>query len=134
MIPYNGTDKKKGCKKKSSYEKSASTDQAKKDKNRKLDAAEFYNNEGSSKWMGSAYAKFSYESIPAEATITNATLTYNTNQGGGSGRTEKIYYMAKDFDLDWANFAGQKNVDLSYSANRVSSISVATGGTGDREN
>jgi capsular polysaccharide biosynthesis protein len=30
MIPYNGTDKKKGRKKKSSYEKSASTDQAKK--------------------------------------------------------------------------------------------------------
>ena len=30
MIPYNGNDKKKGRKKKSSYEKSASTDQAKK--------------------------------------------------------------------------------------------------------
>ena len=96
-------------------------------------AAEFYNTTTTS-WRGAAYAKFAY-SLPASCTVTSATLTYNTNQGGSNtSRTDKISYMSKDFDIDWANFAGQKNVDLSYSTYRNDAVTVATGGTGVRKN
>ncbi len=95
-------------------------------------AAEFYNNM-SGNWQGSAYAKFSY-TIPEGVTITKALLTYNTNQGGSKGRTDKIYVMKSGFDLDWTNFAGQKNTDLSNSSDRGSYTTCETGGSGVRQN
>ena len=44
--------------------------------------------------------------------------------------------MAKDFDLDWANFAGQTATDLRNTGSRAGKAvaSAATGGTGDRLN
>ena len=96
---------------------------------------EHYNNDAASAWAGCAYAKFSY-SIPAGHSIVSATLTYSVNQGGKSGRNDIIYYMAKDFDLDWANFAGQTGTDLRNTGNRGGKAveAAATGGTGDRIN
>lgn len=96
---------------------------------------EHYNNDASSSWSGCAYAKFSFV-IPEGASITKAMLTYSVNQGGRSGRDDIIYYMAKDFDLDWNNFAGQTATDLRYTNNRAGKAvaAAATGGTGDRLN
>ncbi len=96
---------------------------------------EHYNNDASSAWAGCAYAKFSF-TIPAGHSITSATLTYSVNQGGKSGRNDIIYYMSKDFDLDWANFAGKTGTDLRNTASRAGQAvaSAATGGTGDRIN
>ena len=99
-------------------------------------AAEFYNNDGSGDgWFGCAYAKFTYSELPNSSyTITDATLTYNTNQGGSKKRDDKIYHMNAGFDLDWANFAGQKATDLRNTSNRGSSITVNTGASGIRTN
>lgn len=95
---------------------------------------EHYNNNTSSAWAGCAYAKFSF-TLPEGESITQAMLTYSVNQGGKSGRDDIIYYMAKDFDLDWANFAGQTGTDLRNTASRVTAVAAAaTGGTGDRLN
>lgn len=96
---------------------------------------EHYNNDAASAWAGCAYVKFSFE-LPAGESITKAILTYSVNQGGRSGRNDIIYYMAKDFDLDWATFAGQKGTDLRNTANRadLAVASAPTGGTGDRLN
>ena len=96
---------------------------------------EHYNNDASSGWAGCAYAKFSY-SIPAGYTIKSAILTYSVNQGGSYGRDDIIYYMAKDFDIDWANFAGQTGTDLRNTGSRAGKAVAAapTGGTGDRLN
>ena len=94
---------------------------------------EHYNNDAASAWAGCAYAKFSY-TIPEGHSITKATLTYSVNQGGKSGRDDIIYYMKKDFDIDWANFAGQTGVDLRNTDSRAGKAVAAapTGGTGDR--
>ena len=96
---------------------------------------EHYNNDAASSWAGCAYAKFSY-TIPEGHSITSAILKYNVNQGGRSGRDDIIYYMAKDFDLDWATFAGQTGQDLRNTNNRANKAVTAapTGGTGDRLN
>ncbi|MBQ8463191.1 MAG: hypothetical protein IJ544_03635 [Prevotella sp.] len=96
---------------------------------------EHYNNDAASGWSGCAYAKFSFE-IPSGNSITKATLKYSVNQGGRAGRNDIIYYMSKDFDLDWANFAGQTGTDLRNAASRAGKAvaAAATGGTGDRLN
>ena len=96
---------------------------------------EHYNNDAESSWAGCAYAKFS-ATIPNGHSITKAILTYSVNQGGRSGRNDIIYYMAKEFDLDWANFAGQFGTDLRNTSNRAGKAvaAAATGGTGDRLN
>ena len=96
---------------------------------------EHYNNDAAGSWAGCAYAKFSF-AIPSGHSITGAKLTYSVNQGGKSGRNDIIYYMAKDFDLDWANFAGQTGTDLRNAGSRAGKAvaSAATGGTGDRLN
>ena len=96
---------------------------------------EHYNNDDASSWAGCAYAKFSY-TIPSGHSIKKATLTYSVNQGGRSGRNDIIYYMAKDFDIDWDNFAGQTGTDLRYTGSRKGKAvaSAPTGGTGDRSN
>lgn len=96
---------------------------------------EHYNNDAASAWAGCAYAKFSF-TIPAGHTITEALLTYSVYQGGKSGRDDIIYYMAKDFDLDWATFAGQTGTDLRNAGSRAGKAvaAAATGGTGDRLN
>ncbi len=96
---------------------------------------EHYNNDAASSWAGCAYAKFS-ATIPNGHSITKAILTYSVNQGGKSGRNDIIYYMAKEFDLDWANFAGQEGTDLRNASNRAGKAveAAATGGTGDRLN
>lgn len=97
---------------------------------------EHYNNDASSSWAGCAYAKFSYSELPDGATLTGASVTYSVNQGGKSGRNDVIYYMAKDFDLDWANFAGQTGTDLRNISSRggTAVAAAATGATGDRFN
>ncbi|UKK56283.1 hypothetical protein [Prevotella communis] len=96
---------------------------------------EHYNNDAATAWAGCAYAKFSY-TIPEGHSITKAQLTYSVNQGGRSGRDDIIYYMKKDFDLDWATFAGQTGLDLRNASNRADKAVAAasTGGTGDRIN
>ena len=96
---------------------------------------EHYNNDAATAWAGCAYAKFSY-TIPEGHSITKAQLTYSVNQGGRSGRDDIIYYMKKDFDLDWATFAGQTGLDLRNASNRADKAVAAasTGGTGDRLN
>ena len=96
---------------------------------------EHYNNDANSAWAGCAYAKFSFD-IAASASITKATLTYSVNQGGRSGRDDIIYYMKKDFDLDWATFAGQTGKDLRYTGDRAGKAveKAPTGGTGERLN
>ena len=94
---------------------------------------EHYNNDAASAWSGCAYAKFSF-TIPDGATINKATLTYSVNQGGKSGRNDIIYYMKKDFDIDWGTFAGQTSTDLRYATNRAGKAveAAATGGKGER--
>ena len=96
---------------------------------------EHYNNNASSGWAGCAYAKFSF-AIPEGKSITSAVLTYSVSQGGSYGRDDIIYYMAKDFDIDWANFAGQTGTDLRNTSSRggTAVASAPTGGTGDRLN
>ena len=96
---------------------------------------EHYNKDLGNAWAGCAYAKFSF-SIPAGHSIKSATLTYSVNQGGNSDRNDIIYYMAKDFDIDWATFAGQTGEDLRYTGSRAGKAVAAapTGGTGDRLN
>ncbi len=97
---------------------------------------EHYNNDASSAWAGCAYAKFSYADLPDGVTITDATVTYSINQGGSRAREDKIFYMNKDFDLDWANFAGKTGTDLRNTNSRSTSAvgTVSTGGTGNRLN
>ena len=94
---------------------------------------EHYNNDASSAWAGCAYAKFSF-SIPEGQSISKATLTYSVNQGGSSGRNDIIYYMSKNFDLNWATFAGQTGTDLRNTSSRAGKAVEAapTGGKGDR--
>jgi len=93
---------------------------------------EHYNKDRADAWAGCAYAKFSF-SIPTGYTIRSATLTYSVNQGGKYSRDDIIYYMAKDFDIDWANFAGQTGTDLRNTSSRGGTAVAAatTGGTGD---
>ena len=62
-------------------------------------------------WAGAAYAKFSFE-IPSGHVITSAILTYSKIQYNKYTYSDGIHYMSKDFDLDWATFAGQTNTDL----------------------
>ena len=97
---------------------------------------EHYNNDASSGWAGCAYAKFSYPELPNGVSITAATINYCVKQGGSKGRDDIIYYMNKDFDLDWANFAGQTGTDLRNSGYRAGAAvaTAPTGGTGDRLN
>lgn len=97
---------------------------------------EHYNNDASSAWAGCAYAKFVYSELPDGMSINSASVTYSVNQGGKYGRDDNIYYMAKDFDIDWANFAGQTGTDLRYTSNRggTAVAAAATGGIGDRIN
>lgn len=97
---------------------------------------EHYNNDASGAWAGCAYAKFSYADLPDVVSITAASVTYSINQGGKSGRDDIIYYMAKDFDLNWETFAGQTGTDLRNTASRAGKAveAAATGGTGDRLN
>ena len=94
---------------------------------------EHYNNDAATAWAGCAYAKFSF-SIPEGHSITKATLKYSVNQGGNSGRNDIIYYMSKDFDLEWTTFAGQTGTDLRNTENRAGKAveAAATGGKGDR--
>ena len=94
---------------------------------------EHYNNDAANSWAGCAYAKFTF-SIPEGHSISKATLTYSVNQGGRSGRNDIIYYMKKDFDIDWTTFAGQTATDLRNTGSRDGKAveAAATGGTGDR--
>lgn len=93
---------------------------------------EHYNNDAGSAWAGCAYAQFSYE-LPEGATIIKAELIYYVNQGGKAARNEIIYYMNKGFSLDYNTFAGQTGTDLRNTSNRSSSsVTINTGGTGDR--
>ena len=81
---------------------------------------EHYNGDAGSGWAGCAYARFSY-TIPDGHVITSATLNYTMVQNNSSNQEDHIYYMNKDFDLDWANFAGQTGKDLRNTASRSSS-------------
>ena len=81
---------------------------------------EHYNGDGATGWAGCAYAKFSY-TLPAGHVITSATLNYTMVQNNNSNREDHIYYMNKDFDLDWATFAGQTGTDLRNTSYRSSS-------------
>lgn len=93
---------------------------------------EHYNNDAGAAWAGCAYAQFSYE-LPEGATIIKAELIYYVNQGGKAARDEIIYYMNKGFSLDYNTFAGQTGTDLRNTSNRSSSsVTINTGGTGDR--
>lgn len=96
---------------------------------------EHYNNDAASAWAGCAYAHFSF-TLPEGESVTKATLTYNVNQGGKYGRNDIIYYMAKDFVLDYTTFAGQTATDLRNASSRAGKAVEAapTGGTGDRLN
>lgn len=96
---------------------------------------EHYNNDAASSWAGCAYAHFSF-TLPEGEAITKATLTYNVVQGRSSSRNDIIYYMAKDFTLDYATFAGQTGKDLRYTDSRAGKAvaSAPTGGGGERLN
>lgn len=93
---------------------------------------EHYNNDAATGWAGAAYAEFSF-SIPNGESITSAKLTYSVKQGGSKARTDIIYYMAKDFTLDYSAIPTLTG-DLRYTPNRAGKAvaSASTGGTGDR--
>ena len=75
-------------------------------------AAEHFNNyNGNNTWSGQAYMKFSFE-IPSGHTVTSATLTFNTHQGGRKGDRNNTVYHVTAADFDFTAFDGADRVSI----------------------
>lgn len=75
-------------------------------------AAEHFNNyNGNNAWSGQAYMKFSFE-IPSGHTVTSATLTFNTHQGGRKGDRNNTVYHVTAADFDFTAFDGADRVSI----------------------
>ena len=65
---------------------------------------EYFNTDAATGWAGAAFAEFSF-SIPEGQTITSATLTWSYYQYNSKTYTSGIYYLNKDVQIDYTNFA-----------------------------
>lgn len=75
-------------------------------------AAEHFNNyNGNNTWSGQAYMKFSFK-IPSGHTVTSATLTFNTHQGGRKGDRNNTVYHVTAADFDFTAFDGADRVSI----------------------
>ena len=71
-------------------------------------AAEYYNNDATTGWVGYAFAEFSFE-IPAGENVTSASLTW-TASTTSKARDNKLYYLTAGTTLDYEKIASTQEV------------------------
>ncbi len=71
---------------------------------------EYYNNDGTSGWIGYAFAEFSFE-IPEGDVVKSATLTWTaTSSKKSTSRDNKIYYLNAGTSLDYDAIASTQDL------------------------
>ncbi len=71
---------------------------------------EYYNNDGTSGWIGYAFAEFSFE-IPEGDVVKSATLTWTaTSSKNNKSRDNKIYYLNAGTSLDYDAIASTQDL------------------------
>ncbi len=91
---------------------------------------EHYNNEGSNQWQGYAFAEFTFDDLPENATITAASLDWTVTSSNNKGTySTNIYYLNSGLTLDYdqissstpalLRFNGVKTLIKSYSTSDI---------------
>ena len=84
---------------------------------------EYINNSafGNKNWQGAAYADFSFE-IPADQTITKATLTWS-GIGSGKNRTTDLMYVNAGLSLDYSEEGlGSGTAQVNLAATKIEAV------------
>ena len=79
-----------------------------------------------SKWQGAAYAEFSFSKLPANATITNAVLTFKGIGESRNPRNADVMLVNAGETLDYAAMAAG-NAKVNLDATKIQSVTFPKG-------